>query len=92
MHFEEVRNEISQEIELIANLGHAYILGKDILSIKTDDVLVLDTKLLNEIEIVTSKGEKKALGRLGFCRNKKIIFIRAIHNDSNSENMHLNQL
>ena len=71
-------SDLNEEIKLVANLGSVYINKKEILKMEEDDILVLDTKISDMLE-VKSNDENKFSGIMCISNNKKAIFVRKIY-------------
>lgn len=67
--------DLSKEIKMVANLGEVYVNAKDILNICEDDVLILDTKLSDKLEVVCNN-ENKLYGIMCISNDKRAILLR----------------
>lgn len=70
--------DLSKEIKLIANLGSAYIDKNDILKINKEDILILDTKIGDMLEVI-SNDKNKFSGIMCISNNKNAIFVRKVY-------------
>lgn len=70
--------ELNEEMKLVANLGSVYINKKEILKMDEEDVLVLDTKIGDVLE-VTHNDKNKFCGIMCISNNKKAIFVRKVY-------------
>jgi flagellar motor switch protein FliM len=70
---EEILKEIC--VDLTCTLGNAKITSKELLDMKTDDVIVLDSKIDDPININIGKN-KKILGYPGSFNNRKAVRIK----------------
>lgn len=70
--------ELNEDVKLIANLGSVYVKKSDILKINEDDVLILDTKVGDMLD-VTSNNENKFRGIMCISNDKNAIFVRQVY-------------
>lgn len=70
--------ELNEYVKLIANLGSVYVKKSDILKINEEDVLILDTKVGDMLE-VTSNDKNKFRGIMCISNNKNAIFVRQVY-------------
>lgn len=70
--------DLNKDIKLVANLGSVYINKNDILKINEEDVLILDTKLGDALEVVFNN-KTKFSGIMCISNNKNSIFVRNVY-------------
>lgn len=73
-----MQTESQEKVQITANLGTAYVLGKDILKMGEDDVLILDSNLNEGVNVVYND-RNYASGLMFFLNDKKAVLITSVN-------------